>query len=366
MGERREKRTPLKTQVRVFGTDSGGTPFSRLAETIDVSPSSVRLAGVYVGLRPQAELELESEAGSGRFRVVWQGKIGTALAGEVALRLADPNVILWPTDEPDWQDTFDPNAAAPERRFYRRFECELPAYVVPEGQTAPTVMKCVDLGFGGCYLQTDEPLQDGTKLRISLASVMGQAVSASAFVRSVHCGYGMGVRFTQIDDPRALAALLENLRPPKAHRRQRTAAAMATVDEKADRAARTILVVDDSLSIRNLAGQHLRRHGYNVVVAKDGEEGLAVARANQPDMILLDVLLPRLSGLAVLRQLKADATTSHIPVVVVSSLPEDNDARMLAEGACGYVAKASTPPERLPRVVDRTFEYLTNQTVAAQ
>jgi CheY-like chemotaxis protein len=68
--------------------------------------------------------------------------------------------------------------------------------------------------------------------------------------------------------------------------------------------------------------------------------------------------MPKLSGLAVLRRLKSDATTRDIPVVVLSSLAEENDARVLAEGACGYIAKSHTSPEQLPIVVERTFEHL--------
>jgi CheY-like chemotaxis protein len=360
MGSRQEKRTRLQTQVRIFGTDQRGNPFTRLAETIDVSPSGVRLAGVYVELYPGDELEVEADAGLGRFRVVWQGKLGTLHAGEVAVTCITPDLVLWPSDDPNWLDTYetDQNAVprAPEQRFFRRFECDLAAYITPEGDTVARLARCVDLSFGGCYLQTITPLAADAKFAVCIQSPSGPPVSASGFVRASHPGFGMGMRFTRVEDPRVLAALLDTLRRSMPARQESPMALPSRTEAK--ESSKTILIIDDSLTIRNFAAQNLRRHGYTVVLARDGEEGLALARSQSPDLIVLDILMPRLSGLAVLRVLKSDARTSHIPVVVLTSLPEENDARMLAEGAAAYFAKANTPIERLPQVVDSTFKHM--------
>jgi CheY-like chemotaxis protein len=362
MGSRQHKRTMLKTQVRIFGTDVQGNPFTRLAETVDVSPCSVRLSGVYVDLHSGDEIDLECDAGRARFRVVWQGKIGTPEAGEIALYTLDPVVVLWPTDEPDWIDTFDESSMAPERRFYRRFECDLVAYLTVEGESVTRQTRCVDLSFGGCYLTTEQSLPIDCKVSVTIHGPLGPPLSVWGFVRTLHPRFGMGVRFTCVEDPKVLAALLDGLRKTTPVPASASASATPSVASHApDALGKKILVVDDSLAARSIAAHHLRRHGYTVVAAKDGEEGLALARSGQPDLVLLDILLPRLSGLAVLRRLKADPATQAIPVVVVSSLSEDNDARMLAEGACGYLPKATTPPDQLPRLVDRTFRHLLTQ-----
>jgi CheY-like chemotaxis protein len=361
MGSRRHKRTPLQSQLRIFGTDARGNPYSRLAETVDVSPCSVRLSGVYVDLRPGDEVDVEAEAGRGRFHVVWQGKVGTPHAGEVALQTADAQVILWPTDDPDWVDTFDESALAPERRFYRRFECDLPAIITVEGCGEPLPARCVDVSFGGCYLSSAKPLEPDARLSLCIQGPTGPPLCAFGFVRTIHPHFGMGVRFTCVQEPRVLAALLDSLRKGGTSHPDRSAAPATPRPDASAALGKTILVVDDSLAARSIATHHLRHHGYTVIAAKDGEEGLLLARSCAPDLILLDMMLPKLSGLAVLRRLKSDALTQHIPVVVISSLSEDNDARVLAEGASGYFAKGTMAPEQLPRVVDRTFRHLLNQ-----
>ena len=360
MGSRHEKRAPLQTQVRIFGMDRRGNPFTRLAETIDVSPTGVRLSGVYVELLPGAELDLQADPGHARFRVVWQGKVGTDHAGEVALACISPGVVLWPTDDPKWQDTYQREEQlapeAPEQRLLRRFECDLAAYVTQDGDTIARTVRCVDISFGGCYLQTSTPLPVDAPLALSIQGPAGPAMAASGFVRSSHPAFGMGVRFTKVESPRVVAALLDSLRQTLPTRHERPPALPPTTDAKAD--SKTILIIDDSLTTRNLAAQHLRRHGYSVLLARDGEEGLALAKTHDPDLIVLDILMPRLSGLAVLRTLKSNQATSRIPVVILTSLPEENDARMMAEGAAAYFTKINTPIERLPQLVDRTFKHV--------
>ena len=81
-----------------------------------------------------------------------------------------------------------------------------------------------------------------------------------------------------------------------------------------------ILLVEDSKFQRVANGQALVRAGYSVIHAADGEEGLRAARESIPDLILLDMMLPKLSGLDVLRALKSDVLAKHIPVIVLSGL----------------------------------------------
>jgi CheY-like chemotaxis protein len=101
----------------------------------------------------------------------------------------------------------------------------------------------------------------------------------------------------------------------------------------------TVLLVEDSKLLRVEREHALKKAGYRVVVAVDGVEALEVARDNRPDLILLDMMLPKLDGPSVLRALKADALTAQIPVVVVTGLSQKNEGRLLQDGAAAFVGK---------------------------
>jgi DNA-binding response OmpR family regulator len=96
---------------------------------------------------------------------------------------------------------------------------------------------------------------------------------------------------------------------------------------------KTVLVIEDDPWTRTITTALLAGEGFAVVEAKNGEEGLALARRHQPGAVLLDVALPTKSGLEVLREMKADAATEGIPVIIVSaygSLIGDQDAHQAA------------------------------------
>jgi two-component system sensor histidine kinase/response regulator len=101
----------------------------------------------------------------------------------------------------------------------------------------------------------------------------------------------------------------------------------------------TVLLIEDSKLLRLANESVLRKAGYNVLSAADGEEALNVAHDRHPDVILLDILLPKISGEAVLRRLKQDAATARIPVVVLSSLSSANAGRLQEDGAADFVEK---------------------------
>jgi DNA-binding response OmpR family regulator len=101
-----------------------------------------------------------------------------------------------------------------------------------------------------------------------------------------------------------------------------------------------ILLIEDSKFQRVANGRALVKAGYDVIHAGDGEEGLRSARENMPDLILLDMMLPKLSGVDVLRALKADALVKHIPVIVLSGLGQGNEAKLLKEGAAAFLVKS--------------------------
>jgi CheY-like chemotaxis protein len=84
----------------------------------------------------------------------------------------------------------------------------------------------------------------------------------------------------------------------------------------------------------------LVRAGYSVVTASDGEEALHIAWARVPDLIVLDMLLPKMGGQEVLHALKDNPKTSLIPVIVLSSLPQKNEQKLRKEGAAAYFEKS--------------------------
>jgi len=101
-----------------------------------------------------------------------------------------------------------------------------------------------------------------------------------------------------------------------------------------------ILLVDDS-KLQRLANMRiLARAGYDVAVVGDGEEALALVAHECPDLILLDLLLPKMGGVDVLRALKQSARTALIPVIVVSGMSEKNAEKLLKEGAAAYFEKS--------------------------
>jgi CheY-like chemotaxis protein len=101
----------------------------------------------------------------------------------------------------------------------------------------------------------------------------------------------------------------------------------------------SILVIDDNQSLQLAFTKILSSAGYHIGLASDGEEGLRLARENIPDLIVLDMLLPKLGGVEVLRALKRDPATKKIPVIALSGLPRSNEAKLLREGAVSYLEK---------------------------
>ena len=107
-----------------------------------------------------------------------------------------------------------------------------------------------------------------------------------------------------------------------------------------------ILLVEDSKPLRRENEGALQRAGYEVICAEDGEAALEMAQEGHPDLILLDMILPKMTGPEVLRHLKSEAKTKDIPVVVLSSLSEKNRQKLLEEGAEDYLEKGTLMPMR--------------------
>jgi CheY-like chemotaxis protein len=103
----------------------------------------------------------------------------------------------------------------------------------------------------------------------------------------------------------------------------------------------TVLLIEDSKFIRITSQRELTRAGYTVLMAADGEHGLRMARENLPDLILLDMMLPIIAGADVLRTLKEDALTKHIPVIILSSLSQKTSMKLKQQHVAGYIEKAA-------------------------
>ena len=107
---------------------------------------------------------------------------------------------------------------------------------------------------------------------------------------------------------------------------------------------RTVLHIEDNEYNRKIVRQLLSRTSFRLLEAVDGEEGLAVAQRELPDLILMDVQLPKLSGLDATRLLRADPRTAKIPLVVVTSFAlSGDDRRAIDAGASAYLAKPYSP-----------------------
>jgi len=112
-----------------------------------------------------------------------------------------------------------------------------------------------------------------------------------------------------------------------------------------------IVVIEDEPDILEVLQYNLSREGYRVVTSRDGEEGLESIRNEDPDLVLLDLMLPGLDGIEVCRRLKTDPVTASIPVIMVTAKGEESDVVIgLQLGADDYVAKPFSPRELMARI----------------
>ena len=110
-----------------------------------------------------------------------------------------------------------------------------------------------------------------------------------------------------------------------------------------------ILVADDDVEVQEIVQSILTKEGYEVSVAKDGNEAVNLARQVKPDLILLDYLMPGLSGLEVCQALKGDKETSSIPVLMVTAHPMEKE-RSLQAGAVDFIVKPVEKTDLLHRI----------------
>ncbi len=109
--------------------------------------------------------------------------------------------------------------------------------------------------------------------------------------------------------------------------------------------AKTVLIVEDNELNMKLFNDLLQAHGYNTVQTMDGRDVLKIARERRPDLILMDIQLPEISGLEVTKLLKADSELKAIPVIAVTAFAMKGDEEKIRDGGCeGYLAKPISVP----------------------
>ena len=118
---------------------------------------------------------------------------------------------------------------------------------------------------------------------------------------------------------------------------------------------KTVLVVEDNELNMKLFHDLLDAHGYGVLQARNADEAMEMARAHKPDLILMDIQLPEVSGLEITKWMKADADLSSIPIIAVTAFAMKGDEERIRAGGCeDYVAK----PISVTTFVDKVKRYL--------
>ncbi|MBI4707088.1 MAG: response regulator [Candidatus Omnitrophica bacterium] len=114
-----------------------------------------------------------------------------------------------------------------------------------------------------------------------------------------------------------------------------------------------ILIVDDETELTELLKLRFGALGYKISSAADGEEALNAVKTDKPDLILLDIMLPKLDGISVLLKLKSDPAFKDIPVFMLSAIAQDEEVRVaLSLGAMGYIKKPFDKTELITKVQD--------------
>lgn len=122
--------------------------------------------------------------------------------------------------------------------------------------------------------------------------------------------------------------------------------------------AQSILIVEDELPLRQALKMKLEKEGYKVIEGTNGEEGLELAKTQRPNLILLDIMMPKMNGLDVLKGIKSNAILGKVPVIMLTNLPEESARTKVEElGGSEYLVKSNIPIEEL---VTKIKGYLAN------
>lgn len=176
-----------------------------------------------------------------------------------------------------------------------------------------------NLSETGAFIRTANPLAVGKELELRLVGKrLPEPIELTAIVRHQQMGLGMGVEFTQFQNAGQV----------------RLKVLLASVS------VARILVVDDDEETRQVLSVALEQSAYDVVTAEDGMEGLQKALELQPDLIILDLAMPKLSGLKVCQRVRASPELARVPILVLTASTEPADFRAAQErGAVMFVPK---------------------------
>jgi len=118
-----------------------------------------------------------------------------------------------------------------------------------------------------------------------------------------------------------------------------------------------ILVVEDEATLQKALTETLVQNGYNVLNALDGLRGLEIAREEKPDLILLDIILPKMDGFEVLKKLKEDENVSEIPIIILTNLSDASDIQKTLDlGATTYLVKADFHLKDVLKKIEETLD----------
>lgn len=118
-----------------------------------------------------------------------------------------------------------------------------------------------------------------------------------------------------------------------------------------------ILFIEDEQSLQKTFGDVLKREGYEIISALDGEVGLRLIKSEKPDLVLLDLILPKIHGLEVLEEIKKDPETKNIPVIILTNIERAKDVeRALELGATTYLVKTSYALKDIVNKIKKTLE----------
>lgn len=109
-----------------------------------------------------------------------------------------------------------------------------------------------------------------------------------------------------------------------------------------------ILIIEDDISMLNMYEKLFTYEGFTVIIAEDGEKGMQKALETMPDVVLLDIMMPKKSGFQVLEDLKKDDKTKNVPIILLTNLSSESViSEAYALGAAGYLVKSQTPNDEI-------------------
>lgn len=118
-----------------------------------------------------------------------------------------------------------------------------------------------------------------------------------------------------------------------------------------------ILLVDDDITLHEMYAERLRAEGYTIVSAYDGEEALKKIDKDKPDLVLLDIMMPRMNGIDVLKKMREDKKTADLPVILLTALVQEIDkVKKIMKSYDQYLIKSETMPAKVISAIEKTLK----------